>query len=68
MLLGEMLVYRYQLISKEERSEALARQKGADRGRHLGEILVAMGAITESQLREVLEAQLSQRDPWRGAF
>jgi len=67
MLLGELLVYRYQLITKDQREEALARQRNVDRGRRLGEILVDMGAVTESELRQVLEDQLSQRNPWESA-
>ena len=67
MLLGELLLYRYQLITKDQREEALARQRNVDRGRRLGEILVEMEAVTESELREVLEDQLSQRNPWESA-
>lgn len=68
MLLGEMLLYKYGLITKNQREEALARQKGEERGRPLGEILVAMGAVGELDLREVLEAQRSDRDPWGSAL
>ena len=68
MLLGELLVYRYGLITKDQREEALARQKGADRGRRLGEILVGMGAVAEPDLREALEGQRSDRNPWGNAL
>lgn len=68
MLLGELLIYRYGLITKDQRQEALARQKGADRGRLLGEILVGMRAIAETDLREALEEQRSDRNPWESAL
>lgn len=68
MLLGELLVYRYQLITKEQRAAALESQRGAERGRRLGDVLMRMGLITPSQLEEVLDYQLHQRDPWRGAW
>ena len=67
MLLGELLVYRYQRITRDQRDEALARQKGSDRGRPLGEILTDMGLVTEAQVREALDFQSFERDPWRGA-
>ena len=67
MLLGELLVYRYQLITKTQRAEALARQVEIDRGRRLGEILVDMSLITAAQLREALEFQRFARDPWKMA-
>ena len=67
MLLGELLVYRYQLITREQRDEALTRQKGADRGRPIGEILTEMGLVTDAQVREALDYQALQTDPWRGA-
>jgi len=68
MLLGELLVYRYQLITKEQRAAALESQRGAERGRRLGDVLMQMGLITPSQLEEVLDYQLQERDPWRGAW
>lgn len=67
MLLGELLVYRYGLITKDQRQEALARQKGAERGRRLGEILVGMGAVAEADLRDALQDQRSERNPWENA-
>jgi hypothetical protein len=67
MLLGELLVNRYQAITKDQCVEALARQREADRGRRLGEILLDMGFVTEAQLQEALDYQLSESDPWRGA-
>ena len=54
MLLGELLVYRYQLITKEQRAQALERQRENDRGRHLGKILVDMGLVTNPQVQEAL--------------
>ena len=67
MLLGELLIYRYKLITKDQRAQALERQRTGDRGRHMGEILVDMGLITASQLREVLDYQAQELDPWRNA-
>jgi hypothetical protein len=67
MLLGELLVHRYQLITKEQRTQALARQSSSDRSRRLGEILIDMGLITRLQLREALDYQLEIRNPWRDA-
>jgi hypothetical protein len=67
MLLGELLVYRYQLITKAQRGEALARQQGSGRGRRLGVILIGMGLLTDTQLREALDYQYLERNPWRNA-
>jgi len=68
MLLGELLVYRYRLITKEQRTLALERQREPARGRRLGEVLMGMGLVTPSQLEEALDYQLHERDPWRGAW
>ena len=67
MLLGELLVNRYRLITKEQCREALERQTDPECGRRLGEILVEMGLITREDLEEALDYQLSQSDPWKGA-
>ena len=67
MMLGELLVYRYQLISKDQRFEALARQAEAPHKRPLGEILLEMGFVTEAQLKEVLDYQRAERNPWANA-
>jgi hypothetical protein len=67
MLLGELLVYRYRLVTKDQRGEALARQQDGDRGRRLGEILMGMGLITEVQLRDALDYQCFERNPWLDA-
>lgn len=67
MLLGELLVNRYRLISKEQCREALERQRDPKCGRRLGEILIEMGLITRQDLEEALEYQLSQSDPWQEA-
>jgi hypothetical protein len=67
MFLGELLVYRYQLITKSQRDEALTRQRESDRGRRLGEILVDMGLVTADQVREALDSQRYERDPWSGS-
>jgi hypothetical protein len=67
MLLGELLVNRYRLISKEQCREALERQTDPECGRRLGEILIEMGLITQEDLEEALDYQLSQSDPWKGA-
>jgi hypothetical protein len=67
MLLGELLVNRYRLISKEQCREALERQRDPECGRRLGEILIEMGLITRQDLEEALDYQLSQSNPWREA-
>jgi hypothetical protein len=67
MLLGELLVYRYQLISKDQRLQAMARQAEAPHKRPLGEILLEMELITEAQLKEVLDYQRAERNPWASA-
>jgi hypothetical protein len=67
MFLGELLVYRYQLITKSQRDEALTRQRESDRGRRLGEILVEMGLVTADQVQEALDSQRYERDPWSGS-
>jgi hypothetical protein len=67
MLLGELLINRYQLITKEQCREALERQRDPECGRRLGEILIEMGLITREDLEEALDYQLSQSDPWHGA-
>ena len=68
MLLGELLVYRYRLITNQQRTQALEQQRESDRGRHLGEILMDMGLISQSDLHEVLNYQIHERDPWHNAL
>lgn len=59
-LLGALLVYKYQRITQKQLNEALEQQhREGEHRRRLGEILVAMGAITESHLEEALEFQRS---------
>lgn len=60
-LLGALLLYKFQRITQRQLNEALERQRkeaGKDR-RRLGEILLAMGAITPRQLEEALDHQHS---------
>jgi len=61
--LGELLVHKHQLISEKQLQEALAEQRR--RGGRLGQIMVAMGFLDHPKLSEVLEDQLSYRDPRR---
>ena len=68
MLLGELLVYRYRLITNQQRTQALEQQRGGDRGRYLGEILVDTGLISQSDLHEALDYQIHERDPWHSAL
>jgi hypothetical protein len=69
MRLGELLVRRYQLITKDQLDAARARQRESPPGRTLGEVLVEMGLVTQAQLQEALDYQGDQReDPWRDAF
>lgn len=56
-LLGALLVYKYQLISHQQLAAAIAEQKRSKK--RIGEILMQMGLITETQLREALEYQQS---------
>jgi len=57
-LLGALLVYKYQRITHKQLNEALEQQrKERQDRRRLGEILLAMGAITKPQLEEALEHQ-----------
>ena len=62
--LGELLVYKYHLISERDLQQALAKQKEFA-GRPVGEILVQMGRITWRDLAKTLEDQLSYGDPWK---
>ncbi len=61
--LGEILVYKYQLITERDLKKALTRQAGT--GRRLGEVLVEMGRISWLELARALEDQLSYGDPWK---
>ena len=59
-LLGALLVYKYQWVTQEQLSQALAQQHAEkEKKRRLGEILVALGAVTEPQLEEALAHQRS---------
>jgi hypothetical protein len=62
--LGEILVYKYHLITERDVQRALTRQREGP-SRPLGEILVDMGQITWRDLARALEDQLSYGDPWR---
>jgi len=64
MLIGELLVYRYRLITKEQRDAALAQQQAASAHQPLGEILREQGLVTEPDLREALAYQREERNPW----
>lgn len=64
MLIGELLVYRYRLITKEQRDTALAQQQAATAHQPLGEILLGQGLVTKADLEEVLAYQQEQRNPW----
>lgn len=62
--LGELLVYKYHMISEKDLQRALERQKQFA-GRPIGELLVEMGRITWRDLAKTLEDQLSYGDPWK---
>lgn len=64
MFLGELLIYRYGVLTPEQRDEALARQRASRRYRRLGEVLLEMDLLTEEQLDEALAYQRDQRNPW----
>jgi len=67
MLIGELLVYRYRIITREQRDAALAQQREPGEHHRLGEVLVQMGLVTEGDLQEALDYQRDQRDPWAQA-
>ena len=67
MLIGELLVYRYRLITKEQRDAALAQQQAATTHRPLGEILRDQGLVNGPDLREALAYQREERNPWDSA-
>lgn len=54
-LLGALLVYKYRLISHQQLERALEDQRRTRR--LLGEIMVDLGMISRSQLREAIEHQ-----------
>ncbi len=62
--LGEVLIYKYHLITEKDLQRALAKQKEFA-GRPLGEILVEMGHITWRDLAKALEDQFSYGNPWK---
>ena len=62
-LLGELLIHKYHLITESDLTVALEEQ--CKRGGRLGQILVALGMLDQSQLTRALEDQLAYRDPWR---
>ncbi len=61
-LLGELLVYKYQLITEAQLTKALARQRGTSQ--KLGEVLIEMGLVTAGQIAIALADQQSQGDPF----
>jgi len=57
-LLGALLVYKYRVLSQEQLNRALERQLSDHRRkRRLGEILLEMEVVTESQLKKALSHQ-----------
>ena len=62
--LGEILIYKYHLITERDLERALERQKEGI-PRPLGEVLVEMGKITWRDLAQGLQDQLGYGDPWR---
>lgn len=62
--LGELLVYKYHMITEKDLQRALVKQREFA-GRPLGEILVEMGRISWRDLAKTLEDQLSYGDPWQ---
>ena len=61
--IGEILVYKYHLITERDLKKALERQAGS--GKRLGETLVEMDRISWIDLARTLEDQLSYGDPWK---
>ena len=62
-LLGELLVEKYNLVTRQDLERALAAQRGTTQ--RLGEILIELGLMTQAQLEIVLKDQRSWHDPWR---
>jgi len=62
LLLGDLLVNRYGLVTYDQLGQALAQQRGTQQ--RLGEVLVAMGFLSERDLNMVLEDQRLHRDVW----
>ena len=62
-LLGELLIHKYHLITESDLTVALEEQR--KRGGRLGQILIALGMLDQSQLTKALEDQLAYGDPWR---
>lgn len=59
-LLGALLVYKFRYLSHEQLNRALLKRRTEYRGqRRLGQVLVEMGYITQSQLQEALDLQES---------
>jgi len=61
--LGEFLVRECNLITSEDLSLALTRQR--ETGRPLGETVMEMGLITSDDLKRVLRVHWGLRDLWR---
>jgi hypothetical protein len=64
-LLGEILIYKYHLVTEKDLKHALLLQ--IQSGKRLGQVLVEMGLITRDDLERALEDQLSYGDPWHRA-
>jgi len=63
-LLGELLVFKYRLVSVEMLERALAKQRRTKK--LLGETLLGMGAISPADLEMVLKDQCTYKDgSWR---
>jgi len=62
-LLGELLVERHDIVTKQDLERALAEQRGTTQ--RLGEILIERGLITQAQIEMVLQDQRSWPSPWR---
>lgn|GEM_PF-1996131 len=63
-LLGALLVYKYRLVSHQQLMRALEEQRKTRK--LLGEIMVDLGMITRSQLREALQHQRLVLEEKRG--
>ena len=58
--LGEVLVQRYRLLTEQELAFALGRQRGTPQ--LLGEVLIALGLVTEEELAHVLKAERAAQE------
>jgi hypothetical protein len=63
--LGDLLVDRWNVLTREQLLQAQQRQE--ESGASLALELTGMGLLTDEQLEHMLEVQAEAQDPWYGA-